>query len=376
MSDSARPRKLRIGVLFGGRSGEHEVSLVSARSVMGALDPDKYDVVPIGIGKDGRWLTQGDPVSTLSALCAADVPPRLQPERQVQTAVALPETIELVPGASRGEVPFVDVIFPVLHGPFGEDGTVQGMLELAALPYVGSGVLGSALAMDKAAAKDVFRAHDLPCAPSILVMRWEWENKPAEVQQRVAQDIGYPCFVKPANLGSSVGVTKVHNAAELPTALTHAARYDRRLLVEQAINAREIECSVLGNDQPVASVLGEIVPRREFYDYVAKYEDDSTGLIIPAQLPADKAAEIQELAVRAFLALDCAGMARADFFLCRDTGRVYLNELNTIPGFTSISMYPKLWAASGLSYPRLLDRLIELALERFQERQRMSVAHK
>jgi D-alanine-D-alanine ligase len=283
--------------------------------------------------------------------------------------------MQLVPGTERTNIPYVDVIFPVLHGPYGEDGTVQGLLELAGIPYVGAGVLGSALAMDKAAAKAIFRAHGLPCVDSLLIQRGTWEENPTQVAQRVQQRLGYPCFVKPANLGSSVGVSKVHEAYELAGAMELASRYDRRLLVEKAVSAREIECSVLGNEHPIASVLGEIVPKREFYDYVAKYHDESTELIIPADLPAEKVAEIQELAVQAFLALDCAGMARADFFLCRDTGKVYLNELNTIPGFTSVSMYPKLWEASGLPYPRLLDRLIELALERHQDRSRMSTSH-
>ena len=367
-------KKLRIGVLFGGRSGEHEVSLVSAQSVMNALDKSRYEIIPIGITKRGRWLTSGEPMKLLRAR-AEDLQPPVSDGQGTETRELVPGTFELIPGAAKGGIPHVDVIFPVLHGPYGEDGTVQGLLELAEVPYVGSSVLGSALAMDKAAAKAIFRAHGLPCADSALVMRKDWEQQPAAVLERVGQQIGYPCFVKPANLGSSVGVSKVHDASDMPTALDAAARYDRRLLVEQAINAREIECSVLGNDEPEASVLGEIVPKREFYDYVAKYHDESTELIIPANLTPEKAAEIQGLAVRAFLALDCAGMARADFFLCRDTGQVYLNELNTIPGFTSVSMYPKLWEASGLPYPKLLDRLVELALERHRDRGRMSTAY-
>ncbi len=367
-------KKLRVGVLFGGRSGEHEVSLVSATSVMNALDKAKYELVPIGITREGRWLTGGEPMKSLR-IRAAEGEPREQEGATPASRDLVPSRMELVPGTERAGIPHVDVIFPVLHGPFGEDGTVQGLLELAGIPYVGAGVLGSALAMDKAAAKDLFRARGLPCTDSLLLMRWDWEQNPADVLDRVESRIGYPCFVKPANLGSSVGVSKVHGASELPAALDLAVQYDRRLLVEKAINAREIECSVLGNDHPVASVLGEIVPKREFYDYIAKYHDSSTDLIIPADLPAEKTAEIQELAVRAFIALDCAGMARADFFLCRDTGQVYVNELNTIPGFTSVSMYPKLWEASGLPYAELLDRLIELALDRHQDRRRMSTSH-
>jgi D-alanine-D-alanine ligase len=361
-------------VLFGGRSGEHEVSLVSARSVMDALDKGKYQIIPLGISKDTRWLTAGDPMKVLQASADGSVG-GVKSEPTNACGEPAPSTMQLVPGTERTKIPYVDVIFPVLHGPYGEDGTVQGLLELAGIPYVGAGVLGSALAMDKAAAKAIFRAHGLPCVDSLLFQRWAWEENPAEVARQVQQRLGYPCFVKPANLGSSVGVSKVHEASELPGAMELASRYDRRLLVEKAVTAREIECSVLGNEHPIASVLGEIVPKREFYDYVAKYHDESTELIIPADLPAEKAAEIQELAVQGFLALDCAGMARADFFLCRDTGKVYLNELNTIPGFTSVSMYPKLWEASGLPYPRLLDRLIELALERHRDRSRMSTSH-
>ena len=371
-------RKIRVGVIFGGRSGEHEVSLMSARSVMDALDKSKYQVVPMGITKQGKWLTAGDPMKTLQRLLAQPSQPHPSEAVPTQSRALQVQRVrrELVPGAGEAGIPNVDVVFPVLHGPYGEDGTVQGLLELAGIPYVGAGVLGSALAMDKAAMKDVFRAEGLPVADWVVVMRWDWEEHPKEVTQRLEERIGYPCFVKPANLGSSVGVTKAHALAELAPALNLAASYDRKLLVERAINAREFELSVLGNDHPVASVPGEVVPRREFYDYVAKYEDEDTRLLIPADLPPDKAAELQNLAVRAFVALDCAGMARADFLLDRDTLKVYINELNTIPGFTSVSMYPKLWAASGLPYPELLDRLIQLALERHQDKARMSTNYK
>lgn len=373
----ALARKIRVGVVFGGRSGEHEVSLMSARSVMDALDKSKYQVIPMGITREGKWLTAGDPMRELQRLL--EQPREVQPSQEIcpSRAVQLQrDRRELVPGAGEAGIPCVDVVFPVLHGPYGEDGTVQGLLELANIPYVGAGVLGSALAMDKPAMKDVFRAEGLPVADWVPVMRWDWEEHPREVAHRLEERIGYPCFVKPANLGSSVGVTKVHEAAELAPALNLAASYDRKLLVEQAINAREFELSVLGNDHPVASVPGEVVPRREFYDYVAKYEDEDTQLLVPADLPSEKAAELQDLAVRAFVALDCAGMARADFLLDRDTSKVYINELNTIPGFTSVSMYPKLWVASGLPYPELLDRLIHLALERHQDRARMSTNYK
>ncbi len=370
-------RKIRVGVVFGGRSGEHEVSLMSARSVMDALDKSKYQVVPMGITREGKWLTAGDPMRELQRLL--DQPGDVHSSQEISRSRALQvqrERRELVPGAGEAGIPCVDVVFPVLHGPYGEDGTVQGLLELADIPYVGAGVLGSALAMDKTTMKDIFRAEGLPVADWVPVMRWDWEEHPREVAHRLEERIGYPCFVKPANLGSSVGVTKVHEAAELAPALNLAASYDRKLLVEQAINAREFELSVLGNDHPVASLPGEVVPRREFYDYVAKYKDEDTQLLVPADLPSEKAAELQDLAVRAFIALDCAGMARADFLLDRDTLRVYINELNTIPGFTSVSMYPKLWAASGLPYPELLDRLIHLALERHQDRARMSTDYK
>lgn len=369
-----RMRKIRVGVLFGGRSGEHEVSLMSARSVMSALDKDKYEVIPLGITKQGSWLAAGDPMKELEAMAQETSSHQDQPA-PIQGEL-VPQRRELVPGVQRTGIPHVDVIFPALHGPYGEDGTVQGLLELADIPYVGAGVLGSAVAMDKAVMKAVFRAEGLPIADYVLVMRWDWEENPRQVIQRIEEGLGYPCFVKPANLGSSVGISKVHEAAELPAALDDAARYDRKILVEEAINAREIECSVLGNDHPIASVPGEVVPKREFYDYVAKYFDESTELIIPADLPPQKAAEVQQLAVRAFVVLDLAGMARADFLLCRDTGQVYVNELNSIPGFTHASMYPKLWEASGIPYPALLDRLIQLALERHRDRSRISVSHK
>jgi D-alanine-D-alanine ligase len=348
---------------------------MSARSVMDALDKTKYEVIPMGVTKQGKWLTAGDPMRTLRALLGQ--PGTGKPETSGTTSRQLQRVRrELVPGAGEKGIPQVDVVFPVLHGPYGEDGTVQGLLELADIPYVGAGVLGSAAAMDKAVMKGIFRAEGLPIADYLVVMRWDWEEHPTEVMQRVGERIGFPCFVKPANLGSSVGVTKVHIVKELSPALNAAARYDRRLLVEEAIDAREIELSVLGNDHPIASLPGEVVPRREFYDYVAKYEDDDTQLIVPADLPPDKVSELQDLAVRAFVALDCAGMARADFLLDRGTLKVYANELNTIPGFTAMSMYPKMWAASGLPYPELLDRLIQLALERHLDKGRMSTDYK
>lgn len=359
-------RKLRVGVIFGGRSGEHQVSLASARSIMAALDRDKYDVAPLGITQSGRWLLNGDPLA------------RLLRGGDGAAEQVIPDNTgrELVPGATGAAFPPLDVIFPVLHGPFGEDGTIQGLLEIAGIPYVGSGVLASALGMDKLAAKDAFAARNLPQTPYLAVKRKDWEADPAAAIARIEGLLPYPLFVKPANLGSSIGISKAHDCAELRDALAEAARYDRKLLVEQAVpRAREIECSVLGNDDPIASVPGEVVPDREFYDYAAKYLDGDSRLLIPAPIPAALAARVRELAVRAFLAIDCSGLARVDFLLDGGTGQVFLNEINTMPGFTAISMYPKLWEASGIPYPELVDRLIDLALERHADRSRSQVAY-
>lgn len=367
-----RRRKVRVAVVFGGRSGEHEVSLVSAASVMQAMDRERYEVFPIGITRSGRWLTNGEPMLALQS-GQADGPAPAEPATpQGERAPALAAgSRELVPGTREAGFPAVDVVFPVLHGPYGEDGTIQGLLEMAGIPYVGAGVLGSALGMDKVAMKDVFVAHGLPVVDHVALLARDWRARPAEWVAQVEERLGYPCFVKPANLGSSVGVTKAHDRQELVRGLDEAAQYDRRLLVERGVNAREIEVSVLGNDEPQASVPGEVVPCNEFYDYAAKYLDGESQLLIPAPIPDDLRRQAQELALQAFVALDCAGMARVDFLLCRDTGRLYINELNTIPGFTPISMYPKLWEASGLPYPKLIDRLIELAMERFEERRRL-----
>ena len=373
-------KRLRIGVIFGGKSAEHEVSLTSAQNVMRALDKNKYEVVPIGIGKQGQWLLRGDPLKALTG-GQTSMPQLL--ESGYQIVDDLSSGRELIPiqpsnGAETfGKFPAVDVIFPVLHGPFGEDGTVQGLLELADIPYVGAGVMSSAVGMDKAAMKDLFRSHNLPTPNYLVIKRREWEARPEAVAESVAREIGYPCFVKPANMGSSVGVNKVHAASELAAAMHDAAAYDRKLLVEYAVpNAREIECSVLGNDDPIASVPGEVVPGHEFYDYVAKYIDDSSDLLIPAPVEPGVADRVRELAVKAFLALDCAGMARVDFLLARDSNDLFLNEVNTIPGFTKISMYPKLWEASGIPYSELIDRLIELALERYDDKRRSRTDYK
>jgi len=370
-------RKIRVGVIFGGRSGEHEVSLVSARSVMDAMDREKYEIVPIGITKEGRWIASGDP---LKALTAGDVgasqPVALLGDPCRRGLMRLEDTEHMVEEAHLAEL---DVIFPVLHGPYGEDGTVQGLLELAGIPYVGAGVIGSALGLDKAIFKDVMRAHGLPITDYLLVKRREWDAEPEEVLDRVEAVLEYPVFTKPANLGSSVGISKCHDREELARGLTEAARYDRKLLVEAAVPAaREIEVSVLGNDDPIASIPGEIIPSREFYSYEAKYIDDgehASKLLIPAPLSPERTEEVRDLAVRAYQAIDCAGMARVDFLLSDETGDLYINELNTIPGFTAISMYPKLWEASGISYPELIDRLIELAFERFRDKQRSETSY-
>jgi D-alanine-D-alanine ligase len=370
-------KRIRVGVLFGGRSGEHEISLISARSVMRVMDPEKYDVVPIGITKEGRWLASGDPMAALSQGDEGlSRPVALLGDPACRGVVSLKE---LEPHLARALLAELDVVFPVLHGPYGEDGTVQGLLDLAGIPYVGAGVAASALGMDKVLFKDVMRAHGIPVVQYIVVKRKEWERDPEGVLDRVEQELGYPVFTKPANLGSSVGVNKCRNRKELARGLTDAAQYDRKLLVEAAVpQAREIEVSVLGNDDPIASVPGEIIPSREFYSYAAKYLDDgerASQLLIPAPLPEEVAERVRELAIRAYLAVDCAGMARVDFLLSRETGELYVSELNTIPGFTAISMYPKLWEASGIPYPELIDRLIGLALERRADLARNRVSY-
>src|ERR1700722_13780922 len=389
-------KKLRVGILFGGRSGEHEVSLLSAASVLNAIDKKKYEVVPIGITKEGRWLTaehaekllQGKAAdrsvrSTLPALRAGD------PESTPGAAVlARGESVVVPPEPVRrqsGLVPFqtdqtltrraadrainVDVIFPVLHGTFGEDGTIQGLLELADIAYVGAGVLGSAAGMDKDIMKSLFIAAGIPIVKHVTILRSAWKKDPKKVQKFVESKLRYPVFVKPANLGSSVGISKAHHRKEIGSAMEEAAKFDRKIVIEQGVGgkknkAREIECSVLGNDEPVASVPGEIVPVKEFYDYNAKYLDEGSELIIPAKLSKTETKKVQELAVRSFNAVDCSGLARVDFLMDAKTRKIYLNEINTMPGFTSISMYPKLWAASGLAYPDLIDRLIQLGMER------------
>jgi D-alanine-D-alanine ligase len=401
-------KKLRVGVLFGGRSGEHEVSLLSAASVVEALDKTKYEVVPIGITKEGRWLTAdhakrllrgkeslesrsperagvapsgaqgrhlraGDPDATPGAALLARgesimVPPVPGTELQAFSSDALHRRVS-------DRAIDVDIVFPVLHGTFGEDGTIQGLLELADIPYVGAGVLGSAAGMDKAVMKELFRAAGLPIVKHVTILRKQWEDDPKRVRRGIESALKYPLFVKPANLGSSLGISKVRERSELDSAMNEAAKFDRKLVVEQGVGgkkgrAREIECSVLGNDEPQASVAGEIVPSAEFYDYAAKYVDEGSQLLIPAKLTRAQKKQVQQFAVRAFLAVDCSGLGRVDFLGDPRTGRIFVNEINTMPGFTSISMYPKLWAASGVPYPVLLDRLIQLGLERHAEKKR------
>ncbi len=387
-------KKLRVGVLFGGRSGEHEVSLLSAASVIDAIDKEKFEVIPIGITKAGRWVTahhaerllKGKPPVEERHLRAGD--PNATPEAAILAkgeAVIVPP----VPGAddSQSLIPFesdkhpalegvnVDVIFPVLHGTFGEDGTIQGLLELADIPYVGAGVLGSAAGMDKDVMKRLFQAAGLPIVRHVTLLRSEWERDPKAARKTIEKALDYPVFVKPANLGSSVGISKAHDSKELGPAIDEAAKFDRKIIVEEGVGgkkhkARELECSVLGNDEPKASVVGEIVPSKEFYDYDAKYLDEGSQLIIPAKLDKKQAQQVQEMAVAAFQAVDCSGLARVDFLMDPKSEKVYVNEINTMPGFTSISMYPKLWAASGVSYPELIARLIQLGLERHQDKKK------
>jgi D-alanine-D-alanine ligase len=385
--------KLRIGILFGGRSGEHEVSLLSAASILKAIDRKKYDVQLIGITKDGRWLTAADSVHLLPREPAVlDAPRAGDPEATPGAALLQqgePVLVPPVPADAEGSLARlrndsgksldVDVVFPVLHGTFGEDGTVQGLLELADRAYVGSGVLGSAAGMDKDVMKRLFREARLPIPKHVTVLRKDWEKNPRKSIQQIEAALRYPLFIKPANLGSSVGISKAHDRQDLHTAMELAAGFDRKIVVEQSIGgkrgkAREFEVAVLGNDAPEASIVGEVIPSKEFYDYEAKYLSEGSQLILPAKLSKSETKLIQQMAVAAFRACDCAGMARVDFLMEPGEARsgkprkIYLNEVNTLPGFTSISMYPKLWEASGLPYPKLIERLIELAIERHAER--------
>jgi D-alanine-D-alanine ligase len=389
----AQMKKIRVGILFGGRSGEHEVSLLSAASVLQAIDRSKYNVVPIGITKEGRWVTAGHAERLLGRgesgkhLRAGD------PEATGPAAVLRKgESVLVPPVPSEALVPFeqkagevaqsgsehvlsVDVIFPVLHGTFGEDGTIQGLFELAGMAYVGSGVLGSAAGMDKDAMKRLFQSAKLPMVKWVTFLRGEWEKSPKKIRARVEAALKYPVFVKPANLGSSVGISKAHDAKELGPAIELAAGFDRKIVVEQGVGgkgkARELEVAVLGNDEPEASVVGEVIPGKEFYDYEAKYLSEGSDLIVPAKLTKAETKQVREMAIAAFRACDCAGLARVDFLMEPGrSGKIYVNEINTLPGFTSISMYPRLWAASGVAYPQLIDRLIALGMERRVDKDR------
>ena len=356
--------KINIGVIFGGRSGEHEVSLMSARSVLSVLDTAKFNIFEIGITHEGAWLTGKDVLSAFEN----------NSFKTLHSAVILPEPQQkamLYTSSAEGHlspVARLDVIFPVLHGTFGEDGTLQGMLELADVAYIGAGVLGSSVGMDKILFKDVMKANNIPVANSVTATRSEIQSSMEKVISRIESSLTYPIFIKPANLGSSVGITKCRTKSDLFEGLMEAAQYDRRILIEQGINGREIEVSVLGNDDPRASIAGEIRPCDDFYSYNAKYIDGDSELLIPAPIDEATMTQVREIAVRAYKAIDCAGMARVDFLLDRDTNQLYLNEVNTIPGFTKISMYPKLWEATGLAYPALVQQLIDLAVSRKADR--------
>ena len=376
--------KKRIAVIFGGQSSEHEVSRVSAESVIRNINKDKYDVNMIGITMDGRWLSYDGPVENLSTgkWQAIAEEKELNADSQLQEIVPenAKENRAIMPGASarnifavagaESENKKIDVVFPVLHGCNGEDGTIQGLFELAGIPYVGCGVLGSALGMDKAYSKIIFEKEGLPQGEYLVFSRKQIKMDTGPLIKQVEEKLTYPCFVKPSNAGSSVGVSKAHNREELTAALEMAAKHDIRVLVEEFINGREVECAVLGNDDAIASTVGEIIPCNEFYDYQAKYIDNNSKAVIPADLPEKTALKIREYAVRAFKSLDCAGLSRVDFFVHKETGEIFINEINTLPGFTSISMYPKLWEASGIPYNELIEKLIYLAIERFEENKR------
>jgi D-alanine-D-alanine ligase len=374
-------KKLRVGVLFGGRSGEHEVSLLSAASILKSIDRRKFDVVPIGITKEGRWLAAADATNLLEGNKSA-VARRLRAGDPEATPGAkllhegIPTLLAPEPGPQGPEGKAIDVVFPVLHGTFGEDGTIQGLFELAGIAYVGSGVLGSSAGMDKDVMKSLFAHAGLPIVKHVTILRSEWETSPRKAMAQIETVLQYPLFVKPANLGSSVGISKAHDRKELGPALDVAAKYDRKLVVEQGVGgrksrARELEVGVLGNDDPKASVVGEIIPGKEFYDYEAKYLSEGSVPVIPAKISRAEANQIREMAVAAFCACDLAGLARVDFLMEPDgKRRIYLNEVNTLPGFTQISMYPKLWEATGVAYSELITRLIELGIERHKEKNR------
>jgi D-alanine-D-alanine ligase len=393
--------KIRVGILFGGRSGEHEVSLLSAASVLNAIDKTKYEVVPIGITKEGRWLTAENAERLLKG-SASPIPPAAPTNLRAGDPEATPgaallaagESVVVPPEPARrdaGLTPFqtdaanlrrasdrainVDVIFPVLHGTFGEDGTIQGLLELADIAYVGAGVLGSSAGMDKDIMKSLFRAAGLPIVKHVTILRHQFEATSKRVYKSVEDKLKYPVFVKPANLGSSVGISKVRERKELGPAIAEAAKFDRKIVIEEGVGgkknkAREIECAVLGNDNPQASIAGEIIPIKEFYDYDAKYLVEGSEPVIPAKITKSEMKTVQKLAIAAFQAVDCTGLARVDFLMDPKSRKIFVNEINTMPGFTAISMYPKMWAASGLAYPDLIDRLIRLGIERHEDKER------
>jgi D-alanine-D-alanine ligase len=393
MTKKTARKKLRVGILFGGRSGEHEVSLLSAASILNAIDKTKYDVVPIGITKQGQWITSSE-AQRLLAGDAKPAPALLKTPKTKSIQLSASSDVALQNEALAQQngplAQSLDVIFPVLHGTFGEDGTIQGLLELADIAYVGSGVLGSATGMDKSAMKQLFAAAGLPQTPHVNLLRSEWKSDPKRCTKLIEKNLTYPVFVKPANLGSSVGISKVHNRSELTPAMDLAASFDRKLIIEQGVGGpgakpRELEVAILGNDAPEASVVGEIIPGAEFYDYNAKYHSDTSIPIIPANLSKAESKQIRKMAIAAFRACDCAGLARVDFLMepavkakenkKAKPSRIYLNEINTMPGFTSISMYPKLWGATGVPYKQLIDRLITLAAERHHEKQQTTFTH-
>jgi len=367
-------KKIRVGIIFGGRSGEHEVSFCSASSIIKAIDKGKYTVVPIGITKEGRWIS---PQDSELALQSGKIDGKntviLLNDSFSKSLVCIDNNQKLDKSSALEKL---DVIFPALHGPYGEDGTVQGLLELANIPYVGAEVAASAISMDKELMKTIFKQKNLPVLKWMTIKRKEWQKDKEKILSLIQNNFEYPLFVKPTNLGSSVGITKVHKKEELEKAIDLASSYDRKILIEQGLEeVREIECGVLGNDEPRASVVGEVKPAGEFYDYDSKYIDERTQLIIPADLPDEVSQEVQRIALRAFKAVDAAGMARVDFFVSKKENKIYLSEINTIPGFTSTSMYPRLWEASGISYPELIDRLIQLALERHQDKKQNKISY-
>ncbi|MDH3689085.1 MAG: D-alanine--D-alanine ligase [Gammaproteobacteria bacterium] len=364
-------QKIRLGILFGGRSCEHEVSVMSARSVLQAVDKERYEVTMIGISKEGRWLLAKDALRALQANEVSDTgaSPVMLNYTADRGLIAL-DSISM-----EGLAGDIDVLFPILHGPYGEDGTIQGLFELAGIAYVGSGVVGSAVGMDKEMMKRAFRGEGFPQLDYLALTRKRWRDDPEGLRREIESRFAYPIFVKPRNLGSSVGVSKIHSTDELTEGMDQAASFDIKIIVEAAaVDCREVECSVLGNDEPRASILGEIVPGNEFYDYNGKYIDDNSELIIPARVSAEISDKVRQLAIDAFMAVGAAGMARVDFFVGTDNKRIYINEINTIPGFTPISMYPKLWDATGIGYSELIDQLIQLALERHQDRQNTRTA--